>query len=107
MNIEQLSMLAHQDRVLVLVDADIETALNPGETTCIVVPEAHRRFSRTGVVLHVGCGREMRKGFAKTTLRPGDRVLLPVSCDDMHAYDVGAGRECRILSEAEILGVVE
>jgi co-chaperonin GroES (HSP10) len=59
-------------------------------------------------VLHVGCGRyTKRHRWVPTTLRPGDRVLLPVSCDDMHAYDVGAGRECRILSETDVLGVIE
>lgn len=109
MKLADLQMLTHQDRVLVLVDEDLDRTLEPGEqASVLVIPEAHRRFSRTGTVLHVGCGRETRKGkFVPTSLRPGDKVMLPISCDDMHSYTYGDGRECRILHEGDVLGVIE
>ena len=108
MKISELRLLANQDRVLVCVDDDLDRSLEPGEAeTALIIPEAHRRFSRTGTVLAAGLGRETRKGkFVRTTVVPGDRVLLPLTGDDTHSYDIG-GREHRIIHEAEILGVVE
>ena len=108
MKLSAIRLLATQDRVLVAVDDDPTHSLDPGDVPSLLeVPEAHRRFSRRGRVLAAGGGRWSRKGaWVPTSLRPGDRVLLPLTGADTAVYDIG-GREHRILHEPEILGVIE
>lgn len=103
-----ICLLAQQDRVLVEVEDDPTHALDAGDAPgLLVVPEAHRRFSRRGRVIAAGCGRWSRKGvFLPTEVRPGDRVALPLAGIDTAVYEIG-GREHRIIRESEILAVIE
>ena len=75
----------------------------------IVLPETYNRDSRIGIVRAVGNGRRNKSGqrVPITTVKIGDKVLLP------HALGPGSrpilidGRQCFSIILEELLGVME
>src|SRR6266699_2658488 len=76
----------------------------------IVLPETYNRDSRIGIVLAVGNGRRNKKTGQRvpiTTVKVGDKVLLP------HALGPGSrpilidGKKCFSIILEELLGVME
>jgi co-chaperonin GroES (HSP10) len=88
-----------RDLVLLKVDPDPETGLDPDAESPIVMPEAHQRLSCRAEVIAVGPGIRTKKGFKATTLRRGDRVGFQPGAGMIFGVD---GVEHRILPEGDI-----
>jgi len=100
----------HSDNVLVELDpfpgspegraAGMEDFYGSG----ILRPDVAEERTLYGTVIAHGGGREMRKGWARMTVKQGDRVLVPWNVgDEMTIND----RLHLMISEHELLAVVE
>ena len=101
----RIAPLAHSDNVLVELDP---FATKGGEEdfygSGIIRPEVAEERSLWGTVRAVGGGRETKRGIVLTTVRPGDRVLVPWNEGD----EMTINEKLHIMiPESKLLAVVE
>lgn len=73
----------------------------------ILLPDKGNNQQKVGVVTEVGPGRQKSNGtFVKTTLKPGDYVLLPDYGGVKVPKQLGSDQEYHLYQEDDILAVV-
>ena len=79
-------------------------------TTGIVIPETYQRESRIGIVKAVGNGRRHKKTGERipiTTVKVGDKVLLPQALGPGSRAVLIDGKQCYSIILEELLGVMQ